>query len=244
MTLGIRNSQAVKNLLERMLEMVERRKENIWNKKYDEEKLDQEDFDYRFTNVPELRRLCKERNLKNAHIKSKEELVKLLKENPLNSIYENIKSKKNYSKMVVKDLKKMAKERGLTKYNNLKKDELVKLHQDYEEDMKMIDGDVEELKESDNDESDNDESDNDESDNDESDNKKVIENKIISNNNKFLKIFSFNDKQIRTLGHIMNRGLLLIFIPQGYLKKLNVKEYHIKSSLKIHRYFQMTVDLR
>ncbi len=38
--------------------------------------------------------------------------------------------------------------------------------------------------------------------------------------------------------------IALIFIPQGYLKKLNVKEYHIKSSLKIHRYFQMTVDLR
>ncbi len=136
-TLGIRNAKAVKTLLDRLLKMIERRKEHIWNKNL--EKEEDGELDFNFTNVPELRRLCKERNLKNSHLKRKEELVALL-ENNQNSIYEseNKVNKLDYNKKNVKELKKLAKERGLTKYNNLKKDELVKLHQDYDEDIEMV----------------------------------------------------------------------------------------------------------
>jgi hypothetical protein len=38
-------------------------------------------------NVPDLRKLCKERNLKNAHFTKKEDIEKLLEENPLNTVY-------------------------------------------------------------------------------------------------------------------------------------------------------------
>lgn len=69
-TLGIRNSEAIKTLLDRLIKMVERRKEHIWNKNLKKEENGV--LDFRFTNVPELRRLCKERNLKNSHLKSKE----------------------------------------------------------------------------------------------------------------------------------------------------------------------------
>jgi hypothetical protein len=135
-TIGIRNAKALKTLLERMEKMVERRKEHIWNKNYDIIIKEDEKVNYNFMNVPELRRLCKERNLKNAHIKSKEELIKLLEENELNPLYNN--DEKQYKNMNVKQLKVLAKERGLTRYNNLKKDELVKLHDEFDEDIEFI----------------------------------------------------------------------------------------------------------
>jgi len=191
-TLGIRNSKAIKNLLERMLNMVERRKENIWNKVYED--IDDE-FDYRFTNVPELRRLCKERNLKNAHLKSKEELIDLLTNNT-NHIYDN--SKKDYTQNTIKELKKLAKERGLTRYNHLKKDELVKLHEDYDEDIEMINedggGSVNEIENANEEESINEKVENI---NEESIN--VINNNK-EGNNKILKVFNFDNKNIRTIG--------------------------------------------
>ena len=43
-TLGIRNSKSIKTLHKRMLDMVERRKQNIWNEKEDEKKEDEGDF--------------------------------------------------------------------------------------------------------------------------------------------------------------------------------------------------------
>jgi hypothetical protein len=132
MTLGVRNTIAVKNLLDRMLKMVDRRKKNIWCKDY--ENIDiTDDIDYRFTNVPELRRICKEKNIKNAHIHSKDELIKVLEETEINPIYNN--NKKEYKDLNVKELKSLSKERGLTCYNNLKKDELVKLHDEFDEDI-------------------------------------------------------------------------------------------------------------
>ena len=105
MTLGIRNKIAVRTLLERMLKMVERRRENIWNQNYENINLEEE-FDYRFTNVPELRRICKERNIKNASIKSKDELIKILKETECNPVYKE--DKKVYKDMNVKELKTLA----------------------------------------------------------------------------------------------------------------------------------------
>ena len=78
-TLGIKNSKSVKTLLKRMLDMAERRCINIWNKKIEHKHLQ---IDYRLMNVPEIRRLLKERNVKNAHIKNKDDLVNLLNQNP------------------------------------------------------------------------------------------------------------------------------------------------------------------
>ena len=210
-TIGIRNAKALKTLLERMERMVERRKENIWNKVYDEDV--EGEFDYRFTNVPELRRLCKERNLKNAHLKSKDDLIDLLKNNT-NHIYDN--SKKDYTQNTTKELKKLAKERGLTRYNHLKKDELVKLHEDYDEDIEMINE-----KESVNEESVNEESVNEESIdkeeeiiNEDEENINEIESieeenikeEVDKNNTQSIiktkldKIFKFDNKYIRTIG--------------------------------------------
>ena len=183
-TIGIRNAKALKTLLERMEKMVERRKEHIWNKNYDIIIKEDEKINYNFMNVPELRRLCKERNLKNAHIKSKEELIKLLEENELNPLYNN--DEKKYKDMNVKQLKVLAKERGLTRYNNLKKDELVKLHEEYDEDIEFINEEDNIVDEKEDDVND-----------------QVIKVYINeNNNNEFLKIFNFNDKQIRTIGTI------------------------------------------
>ena len=103
------------------------------------------DIDYRMMNVSDLRAICKERSLPNAHLKQKNSIIKLLERNPLNSVYTEVSDKAiNYDKMVVKKLKALAKERGIVKYNNLKKEELIKLHEDYDKE-KIIE--VEEEKE-------------------------------------------------------------------------------------------------
>ena len=193
MTLGVRNTIAVKTLLERMLKMVDRRKENIWCKDY--ENIDiTDDIDYRFTNVPELRRLCKEKNIKNAHIHSKDELVKVLEENERNSIY--VENKKEHKDLNVKELKSLAKERGLTCYNNLKKDELLKLHDDFDEDIKMIE-----------------------------ENTEIIENNEI--NEGFLKVFTFDNKQIRTAG-TYDKPLFVVKDIADILELTNYKNVYSK----------------
>lgn len=130
--IGTKNSKSVQTLLKRMLEMVDRRNKNIWSKTFPE-KLYFENMviNYNMKNVPELRLLCKERNLPNAHLTKKEDIVKLLEENPLNSIHnENIV---DYNKFNSQELKILAKTRKLTNYNNLKKDDLVKLNKQYDE---------------------------------------------------------------------------------------------------------------
>ena len=127
--IGISNFTAIKTLHDRMLKMVERRKNNIWNKN-DEIVIDDSKPDYRLMNVPDLRKLCKDRNLQNAHIKTKDGLISLLERNP-HAVYEE--DKMNYDKMTMSELKVLAKERGFTSYNNLKKDELIKNHTDFDE---------------------------------------------------------------------------------------------------------------
>ena len=129
--IGISNSISIKTLKERMLNMVERRKNNIWNKNYDNIVTEDTKPNYRLMNVPDLRKLCKDRNLHNAHIKTKDGLISLLERNPFDSVYDD--NKVNYNKMNMKELKKLAKDRGFTSYNNLKKDELIKNHIDFDE---------------------------------------------------------------------------------------------------------------
>jgi hypothetical protein len=129
--IGITNFTAIKTLHDRMLKMVERRKNNIWNKN-DEIVIDDSNPNYRMMNVPDLRKLCKDRNLQNAHIKTKDGLISLLERNPMDAVYEG-EDKMNYDKMTMTELKILAKDRGFTSYNNLKKDELIKNHTDFDE---------------------------------------------------------------------------------------------------------------
>lgn len=178
-TIGIRNSEAIKTLHQRMKQMVERRTANIWNKNF--EIVEDGKVDYRLTNVPELRRICKEKNIKNAHIKSKEELVKLLEQTELNPLYNDVK--KDYNEKTSKELKSLAKDRGLTHYNNLKKDELVKLHSDYDEDLVLVSegGEVEKKV----------------NDLGTTEEEGIITNKV---HGEFLTTFDFDGKQVRTAG--------------------------------------------
>lgn len=96
---GTKNATAVKTIHQRVKDMIERRRNNIWNKTFDmKQKLNdggdlgsnpitsfnKENNNYNMMNVPELRALCKERNLANAHLKLKHEIVKLLEDNPDN----------------------------------------------------------------------------------------------------------------------------------------------------------------
>ena len=135
-------------------------------------------------NVPELRLICKERNLANAHLTKKQDIVKLLEENSLNSIHNELENIIEYNKFNSKELKNLAKTRKLTNYNNLKKDELVKLHKDYDDDIKMviedIDDDVVDIKMVD------------------ETNQNIISNKDTKNS--LSKVFKFDNKELRTLG--------------------------------------------
>jgi len=139
-TLGIRNAKAVANLQQRMLDMVERRKNNIWNKVDEEveviDGLIDGVIDYKFRNVPELRRICKERNLQNAHITDKEGLIELLEKNPYNAVYSL--DINNIYTMTHPELKSLAKERGFNEYNNVSKADLLKMHEEYELELKKI----------------------------------------------------------------------------------------------------------
>lgn len=203
-TIGIRNAVAIKTLRERMKQMVQRRTANIWGKNFDV--VDDSKTDYRLTNVPELRRMCKEKNIKNAHIKSKEELVALLEATEVNPLY--TEGKKDYKDKTTKELKALAKERGLTCYNNLKKDELVKLHGDYDEDLELVgEGGEEEHKEEEN---------------------KKPEDEVITEEgviepvkNGFLKTFTFDGKQIRTAGTTMEP----LFVVKDIAEILDLANY-------------------
>jgi prophage antirepressor-like protein len=149
-TLGIRNAKAVGNLQQRMLDMVERRKNNIWNKVVEEEAdiIDgciDDKIDYKFNNVPELRRICKQRNLQNAHITNKEGLIELLEKNPFNAVY-NLDINNIYT-MTHPELKSLARERGFNEYNNISKSDLVNIHEEYENEMKRIEDEIKKEKE-------------------------------------------------------------------------------------------------
>ena len=181
--IGIANNAALKTLRQRVEDMITLRRNTLWNKKEEIIESKKDIIDYRLMNVLTLRSICKERNLHNAHIKTKDTLIKLLENNP-NIIVKEMKDDENnsvgYSKMNVKELKTLAKERGLTHYNNLKKDELVKLHEEFDEDIEFIE---------------------------DKENVNVIEEVAIKNESKiseFLKVFTFDGKQIRTTGTFDN----------------------------------------
>ena len=203
-SIGTKNSKAVQTLLQRMIKMVERRNKNIWTKTFlVEVQNENQVINYNMKNVPELRLICKERNLANAHLKKKDELVKLLEDNPLNTVHDEVESV-DYSKFNSRELKNLAKTRKLTNYNNLKKDELIKLHKDYDEDVKMIEQKQEKDSES-------------------NDDIKDEEQIIISDGSTLNKIFKFEDKEIRTSGTYENP----LFVVKDIADILDLASYRI-----------------
>lgn len=122
-TLGVRNAKAVKNLLERMREMVERREKLFWN--VDEIEENNEELNFRLMNVFKLRDMCKSRGIPSTHLK-KDQMIELL-----NKYTENHGSGDtgvitlDYDSMTLLQLKNKAKEKGLVQYNNLKRNDLI-----------------------------------------------------------------------------------------------------------------------
>lgn len=134
LTLGIRNTNALPLLLPKMEELVQRRKENIWEKVYDEIETNEKN-EYRLKNVFELRDLCKQRGIIQSH-KTKDEMIRDLeqfdkkKEQPIVTI--------EYERMTLKELKTLAKDRIIAGYNKLNHKALIDIHKKYDEEIENI----------------------------------------------------------------------------------------------------------
>jgi prophage antirepressor-like protein len=184
MLLGIKNSKAIKNLHERMLLMIERRKQ-LWNdtsetKTHSVDEI--EKIDYNCMNIFELKNLAKTRKIVVGPNK-KENIIKLLEDydkNDCDKTDENDEENIQYNNMVLKSLKKLAKDRGFNCYNNLNKDSLVELHTKYDIEQELIN----KLKEEELEKQQNEKK--------ETDDKKLNE------------VFKFNDKDIRVIGTFEN----------------------------------------
>jgi len=140
-TKGVENAESLKNLLNKMLAMYERRKK-IWNSHIGNT-LEKDEVNYNLKNVLELKAIAKERNIVVGKAK-KGEIIALIEEDdnkrkngtdakqPLNELdKEGIIP--NYSKMTAKEMKFLAQKRGMTCFNNLNRDALIELHKKYDD---------------------------------------------------------------------------------------------------------------
>lgn len=147
--LGIKNSHAIKKLHEKMLLMIERRKQ-IWNDDTIPTTIDNiEKIDYNCMNIFELKNLAKTRHVV-VGPKNKENIIKLLEDYDKNKHFkqeDNQEEKIPYNSMVTKTLKTLAKDRGFNCYNNLHKDALVELHTKYDIEQEVINKEQQELQE-------------------------------------------------------------------------------------------------
>jgi hypothetical protein len=139
-TLGIRNINAVKTLLERMNKMFERRQRLFWNKVEEVEVSEihtvstEPKLNYRLMNVPALHHLCKERKIVSNKMK-KDDMLKALK------TYDDEKTEiieVEYESMTNDKLKALCKERKLSNYNKLNKENLIKKLTQYDENIKRV----------------------------------------------------------------------------------------------------------
>ena len=115
MTFGTANANAIKDLHNRMIKMIERRQTNFWSKQKDEIKNDHE-INFQQMNIFQLKEIAKEHGI-NTNMK-KDDLIN------------EIKAEKDdedclFSEMSLSRLKLIAKDRGLLEYNNLQKNEIV-----------------------------------------------------------------------------------------------------------------------
>lgn len=142
-TIGIKNNVAIRTLLDRLLEMVERRKNNIWNKP--EITIEEQKINYHHMNVPTLHQECKSRGITSAH-KKKEEMIALLQESDKNTT--NFTENKNeYKGLTSTQLKQLCKDRGLTNYNRLTIPNLIQKLEEDDKDVRKIQQIVEDDKE-------------------------------------------------------------------------------------------------
>jgi len=117
-TFGIRNAKAVKTLLERMQQMVSRRKV-FWESNQETSTEETDTPDFRLMNTVKLHELCKARGITSVHLK-KDEMIDLL-----NKYVPPDVITLDYEKMTLLQLKTKAKEKGLVEYNNLDKTQLI-----------------------------------------------------------------------------------------------------------------------
>ena len=145
--LGIKNSQAIKKLHDKMLLMIERRKQ-IWNDTTEITIDNIEKIDYNCMNIFELKNLAKTRHVV-VGPKNKENIIKLLEDYDKNNCVkqDNQEEKIPYNSMVTKTLKTLAKDRGFNCYNNLHKDALVELHTKYDIEQEVINKEQQEKQE-------------------------------------------------------------------------------------------------
>ena len=124
-TLGVANNKSLRNIRERMNEMVKRRQTYIWKSEQvdttSDEKYDKEDF--RMMNILKLQEIAKKYGIPSAHIK-KDELITAILDAKDANFSEDIVNP--YKKLNSKELKKIAKDRGFTRYNDLQRTELMK----------------------------------------------------------------------------------------------------------------------
>ena len=128
MTYGIANTNAIKDLYERMLKMVERRQTNFWYKQKDEIKNESE-INFQQMNIFQLKEIAKEHGI-NTNMK-KDDLINEIKA-------EHDEKDCLFSEMSLSKLKLIAKDRGLLEYNNLQKNELIEVlkQKDIEDEQK------------------------------------------------------------------------------------------------------------
>ena len=127
-TIGIRNGRAIKTLHQRMYDMIERRREKIWNtieEPKNQQESTEEEPNYRMMNMFKLHSIAQSYGIAANRLK-KEEIIcriqKAKKENLTQSQEQN-----DYEKLTSRELKNIAKDMGFISYNNLKKTELIKM---------------------------------------------------------------------------------------------------------------------
>lgn len=133
LTIGIRRQNVLPQLLSKLKETVERRKQNIWDRPI--ENIYSNTNDYRFKNVFELRDLCKQRNITQYH-KTKDEMIQDLENFEKNK--DQPKKSIEYENMTLKELKNLAKDRIIAGYNKLNVNALIDIHKKYDEEIETI----------------------------------------------------------------------------------------------------------
>jgi hypothetical protein len=135
--IGIRNAKTISTLLDRMKEMVERRRTRIWSVAEKPVPQEIEKINYNHMNIFALRDLSKKKGLINGG--KKDELIARLERHDEEKSSGVITPEKprNYQDMSSLEMKNLAKERGLAAYNNLTRAGLMKIHLDLDEEEKL-----------------------------------------------------------------------------------------------------------
>lgn len=129
--LGVKNNKAIKNLLDRMIQMVERRRQNIWNKTNDNI-ISKTRKEYKYMNIFELKQICKERNIP-TNKKIKTDIITLLEKHDKNELV--LEELPNYKSNTLIELKELATVRGFNNINKLNRNSLIKLHVEFDKKM-------------------------------------------------------------------------------------------------------------